>query len=194
MLQRGFAPILIVIIIATAVLGSGYLILRTKITQQEEQLFNGGNAPSENQAGCTQDAKLCPDGTYVSRTGPNCEFSPCPIHESTSSATQTHDLDLIKMACAKTTKDDISKIVLTISENKKYTGQFATGSYGVQGEAGGGIYLASKMGNYWVCPFIGNGNALCSEIDPYKFPTDLMENCIDKNGVLINRTTLQPFK
>ncbi len=33
---------------------------------------------------CTQDAKLCPDGSYVSRTGPNCEFTACP----TASATQ----------------------------------------------------------------------------------------------------------
>ena len=27
---------------------------------------------------CTQEAKLCPDGTYVGRTGPNCEFAECP--------------------------------------------------------------------------------------------------------------------
>lgn len=27
---------------------------------------------------CTDDAKVCPDGSYVSRTGPNCEFAPCP--------------------------------------------------------------------------------------------------------------------
>jgi hypothetical protein len=27
---------------------------------------------------CTQEAKLCPDGSYVSRQGPNCEFAPCP--------------------------------------------------------------------------------------------------------------------
>jgi len=27
---------------------------------------------------CTMEAKLCPDGSYVGRTGPNCEFSPCP--------------------------------------------------------------------------------------------------------------------
>ncbi|GEM_PF-3333106 len=27
---------------------------------------------------CTQDAKLCPDGSYVGRTGPNCEFASCP--------------------------------------------------------------------------------------------------------------------
>jgi hypothetical protein len=27
---------------------------------------------------CTMEAKLCPDGSYVGRTGPNCEFAPCP--------------------------------------------------------------------------------------------------------------------
>lgn len=27
---------------------------------------------------CTMDAKLCPDGTAVGRTAPNCEFLPCP--------------------------------------------------------------------------------------------------------------------
>ena len=25
------------------------------------------------------EAKLCPDGSYVGRTGPNCEFEDCPI-------------------------------------------------------------------------------------------------------------------
>ncbi len=27
---------------------------------------------------CTQEAKLCEDGSYVGRTGPNCEFAKCP--------------------------------------------------------------------------------------------------------------------
>ncbi|MCR4281374.1 MAG: hypothetical protein NUV88_03530 [Candidatus Kaiserbacteria bacterium] len=27
---------------------------------------------------CTMDAKLCPDGSYVGRTGPDCEFTQCP--------------------------------------------------------------------------------------------------------------------
>ncbi len=27
---------------------------------------------------CTQEAKLCPDGSYVGRIWPNCEFAPCP--------------------------------------------------------------------------------------------------------------------
>lgn len=27
---------------------------------------------------CTMEAKACPDGSYVGRTGPNCEFAACP--------------------------------------------------------------------------------------------------------------------
>lgn len=27
---------------------------------------------------CTMDAKICPDGSAVGRSGPKCEFSPCP--------------------------------------------------------------------------------------------------------------------
>lgn len=30
------------------------------------------------QTACTQEAKQCPNGTYVGRTGPNCEFAICP--------------------------------------------------------------------------------------------------------------------
>ena len=28
---------------------------------------------------CTADAKICPDGSAVGRTGPNCEFAACPV-------------------------------------------------------------------------------------------------------------------
>ncbi len=39
-----------------------------------------GEAPSGPPGGvvCTKDAKLCPDGSSVGRTGPSCEFAPCP--------------------------------------------------------------------------------------------------------------------
>ncbi len=35
-------------------------------------------SPTPTSKACTLDAKLCPDGSYVGRTGPNCEFAPCP--------------------------------------------------------------------------------------------------------------------
>ncbi len=40
---------------------------------------NLGNIISPSiQRGCTMEAKLCPDGSAVGRSGPNCEFSTCP--------------------------------------------------------------------------------------------------------------------
>ncbi len=33
---------------------------------------------SPNNIACTQEAKQCPDGSYVGRTGKNCEFTDCP--------------------------------------------------------------------------------------------------------------------
>lgn len=30
-----------------------------------------------DRVGCTEEAKLCPNGSYVSRIGPRCEFAPC---------------------------------------------------------------------------------------------------------------------
>jgi hypothetical protein len=40
------------------------------------------SSPSTDGTGiaCPEDAKLCPDGSGVGRTGPNCEFAECPIY------------------------------------------------------------------------------------------------------------------
>lgn len=35
---------------------------------------------------CTMDAKLCPDGSYVGRTAPKCEFAACPSNPITLTA------------------------------------------------------------------------------------------------------------
>lgn len=44
---------------------------------------------NRNNAGggtvCTMDAKQCPDGSYVGRTGPKCEFAACPTPTATTS-------------------------------------------------------------------------------------------------------------
>lgn len=33
---------------------------------------------TNNGSLCIQDAKMCPDGTYVQRFAPSCDFAPCP--------------------------------------------------------------------------------------------------------------------
>lgn len=42
--------------------------------------LNGGPAMPgiTGSRACTQEALVCPDGTTVGRTGPNCAFAPCP--------------------------------------------------------------------------------------------------------------------
>ncbi len=41
---------------------------------------NSPNKPTQPDPGkaCTEEAKVCEDGSSVGRTGPNCEFAPCP--------------------------------------------------------------------------------------------------------------------
>jgi len=44
------------------------------------KFFNatGSAAATPAAVACTLEAKICPDGSSVGRTGPNCEFAPCP--------------------------------------------------------------------------------------------------------------------
>ena len=42
-------------------------------------LFATGCAKLQgDEKACTDEAKMCPDGSYVGRSGPNCEFAACP--------------------------------------------------------------------------------------------------------------------
>jgi len=43
----------------------------------DQPLVNSVLSKPETKA-CTMEAKLCPDGSYVGRVGPNCEFAKCP--------------------------------------------------------------------------------------------------------------------
>ncbi len=63
MSQKGQA-LLIVLLIAAAI--GGYLVYSGKINLPQKQVV------------CTQEAKICPDGTKVGRSGPKCEFASCP--------------------------------------------------------------------------------------------------------------------
>jgi hypothetical protein len=42
------------------------------------------NPTNKNQVVCTAEAKKCPDGSYVSKTGSKCEFSECSIPKKDS--------------------------------------------------------------------------------------------------------------
>ena len=47
-------------------------------TKCDEWAYFRGECGTQKQVACSQDAKLCPDGSAVGRVGPNCEFAACP--------------------------------------------------------------------------------------------------------------------
>jgi hypothetical protein len=64
--QKGGALLIIIIILVIILIGGGvaYYYYTTKAQPKP--------------VACTQEAKICPDGSSVGRSGPNCDFAPCP--------------------------------------------------------------------------------------------------------------------
>lgn len=48
---------------------------------------NAMESPVKGPIACTEEAKLCPDGSAVGRTGPSCEFAPCAFPNVEDAAT-----------------------------------------------------------------------------------------------------------
>ena len=63
------AGFLVVGLVVGLLIGRSYLSTR-------QPVVSGENVPI--QGACTMEAKLCPDGSAVGRSGPNCEFAACP--------------------------------------------------------------------------------------------------------------------
>lgn len=67
--------ILQIIVITTVALGA-YTYGRASKEQEGPQI---PVIPIEQMpVACTEEAKICPDGSAVGRSGPKCEFAPCP--------------------------------------------------------------------------------------------------------------------
>ena len=62
------------IIFLTAILVLCVLAVTTSVFAKQST----ASLSNQEDVVCTQEAKLCPDGSYVSRQGSKCEFAPCP--------------------------------------------------------------------------------------------------------------------
>lgn len=66
------------------------LTLLIVLTFVSNQFFVKRNKSSNDKVACTEEAKLCPDGSSVSRTGPKCEFTECPNKSDTYNKWKTY--------------------------------------------------------------------------------------------------------
>jgi len=63
----------ILIIIIFVVITGGGILAYQYLWLPKEEVKN-----SQKPIACTQEAKICPDGSFVGRTSPKCEFAECP--------------------------------------------------------------------------------------------------------------------
>lgn len=106
-----------------------------------------------NEVVCAQDVKLCEDGSYVSRTGPNCEFSLCP--KKNQEATK-NEISFDLKRPDEPYDDNMVSLIKVLKEGNA----LATVSYkGVIGEVDllkeydGGIYFVTRsegLGGYLI--------------------------------------------
>lgn len=83
--------------------------------------YSAGQTGSEQGTTCTTEAKVCPDGSSVGRSGPNCEFAACPQAQSKAKAPTTQALlDLVSPNGGETFAIDQSvDIRYSLSESLK---------------------------------------------------------------------------
>lgn len=65
------------------------LILAFAVMGVAAAVFSSVRNKNTHPIACTMEAKICPDGSAVGRTGTNCEFAECPTPVSTISGRVT---------------------------------------------------------------------------------------------------------
>lgn len=87
MTHRFLTTPLVIATMAFAVVAFLFLIDTAINPDGTNQSTNQQINQNTNSVACTLDAKICPDGSAVGRTGPNCEFTECPTTTNTNSET-----------------------------------------------------------------------------------------------------------
>jgi hypothetical protein len=124
----------------------------------------------DEQVFCTMEAKLCPDGSYVSRGGPNCEFAVCPETDAII-ISLTEELKKIF-----TEKYPNYKGTMDIRIDQQ-TETHVRGGISFVDDQAGGIFLAAKINKQWQIISDGNGAIACS-YSKYGFPAEMLSDCV----------------
>jgi hypothetical protein len=126
-------------------------LLMQEVAELQAQLVTGNtdqNSSSTPAVACTMDAKLCPDGSYVGRSGPLCALAACPastVTSTVSAATPSSSVSatFIPSGISAVTIAQVSKMPLT-----------KIGTITIGASSAGPIQLASLK-----LTFSGNGYA-----------------------------------
>ncbi len=133
--MRNFLIALLALAVLAA-LGAGWYLMRS---------------PELNQTvACTDEAKICPDGTAVGRSGPKCEFTACPTATTTAPSTSYINASYIVEGTVVTFKDGISSVPAAPGSASmvvtKYFGNSASGDLNGDGLADVAFLITQNPG------------------------------------------------
>ena len=111
---------LTVLLLLVTLGGVGFLTYQN--FQLKQQTIQTSTTNTSTHKPCTQEAKICPDGSAVERVGPNCEFKACPNMSMSPLPTQgTTDSTLIKDGSVyKVSSSGVKKLFIDKHDNKNH--------------------------------------------------------------------------
>jgi hypothetical protein len=87
--KKGSVDVLVLLVILTLFISIGGYMAINGLSAHKKNPTNGA------AVACTLEAKVCPDGSSVGRSGPNCEFAKCQDSSSTADTVQRNDWGLV---------------------------------------------------------------------------------------------------
>src|SRR3972149_2229878 len=131
--------IALIIPVLILLLGSGWVVWKLWI--------------SPEPMACTEEAKICSDGSAVGRTGPNCEFAPCPGETGTvAGRVSVGPLCPVEPCDADPLDFSSNQIILESNSGQKTTGDLTSdGSFSVANLAPGTYQVTLKDCDWLGC-------------------------------------------
>lgn len=147
-MRKGFAPIILLVVVVVVIVAG--LVAWYVAANKTPLLYPDPIRP----VACTQEAKQCPDGSYVGRTGPDCAFAACPGGVSSTTATVT-------------TSTNATSSVVDTSNWKTYTNQ----EYGYSFQYPSFVQDITESGSSSPLCELSDGNSIsCFEYPPQELP------------------------
>jgi len=160
----------VVLMVGLAILVAVLIFLIFKYKQLEKRF-------DQTLQSATVTATAATSKTAVVLNTPTATVKPSKTVEKTTEPTvSVSDTDLITRAIADKLSKNVSEISVTI--NKKDANN-AFGGVTIEGDMGGGYFVAVKQGDGWIIIADGNGTIECSVLDQYSVPGSIVGECYD---------------
>jgi hypothetical protein len=155
-----------------------------------------------NKSTCSDEAKECPDGSYVFREQPNCNFAACPSLKTIGKVTPganmpkngaTKQTQIAALLSQKTGIPQLELIITyindaqTIEDTKENTAAYDGGTYSNKENSVKGRWIAAKINGSWNVTSLSTGIPKCSDVNPYYYPKTLVPACKDAKGNITAR-------